>query len=90
MAHGTAILSYTQLGGLILDLFLGLTAMHPTRTPAGALIHPMPMPKKVLAHSERLPHLVQLLLTMEPSIVERAAVLLTRLVEDNPTLPRLY
>jgi DnaJ homolog subfamily C member 13 len=33
---------------------------------------------------------VQLLLTFEPSIVERAASLLTRLVEDNPTLPRLY
>ena len=26
---------------------------------------------------------------MEPSNVERAALLLTRLVEDNPTLPRL-
>jgi hypothetical protein len=33
---------------------------------------------------------VQLLLTFEPSIVERSASLLTRLVEDNPTLPRLY
>ena len=33
---------------------------------------------------------MQLLLTMEPSIVERAATLLSRLVEDNPTLPRLY
>ena len=33
---------------------------------------------------------MQLLLTFEPSIVERAASLLTRLVEDNPTLPRLY
>lgn len=33
---------------------------------------------------------MQLLLTFEPSIVERSASLLTRLVEDNPTLPRLY
>ena len=47
LAQGTAMLSYTQLGMLVLDIFLGLTAMHPTRTPTGALIHPMPTPKKV-------------------------------------------
>ena len=75
---------------LVLDIFLGLTAMHPTRTLAGALIHPMPTPKKALSHPERLYKLVQLLLTMEPSIVERSANLLTRLVADNPSLPRLY
>ena len=45
---------------------------------------------QVLSSTERLGKLVQLLLTFEPSIVERAASLLTRLVEDNPTLPRLY
>ena len=90
MAEGTTLLSYTQLGVLVLDLFLGLSKMHPTRTPNGALIHPMPTPKKVLSHPDRLRHIVQLLLTMEPSIVERAANLLTILVEDNPTLPRLY
>ena len=75
----------------------------------------------MLSTSDRIPHLVQLLLTMEPSIVERAAVLLhahtqctthavhtsprctadlvhhvwlqvllTRLSEDNPLLPRMY
>ena len=90
LATGTALLSYTQLGELILDLFLGLCSMYPTRTPAGALIHPMPSPKRILSHPDRLPHLVQLLLTMEPSIVERGATLLTQLVEDNPSLPRLY
>ena len=37
MAKGAPILTYTQLGVIILDLFLGLTAMHPTRTPGGAL-----------------------------------------------------
>ena len=37
LAQGTAMLSYTQLGMLVLDIFLGLTA----------LIHPMPTPKKV-------------------------------------------
>ena len=47
LAQGTSLLSYTQLGMLVLDIFLGLTAMHPTRTPTGALIHPMPTPKKV-------------------------------------------
>ena len=90
LAHGTPLLSYTQLGVLVLDVMLGLMEMHPTRTPQGALIHPMPSPKKVLSRPERLPHLVQLLLTMEPSIVERAASLLTKLVADNPSLPRLY
>ena len=90
LAEGVPLLSYTNLGAQLLELFLHLTTMHPTRTPEGALIHPMPTPKKVLSHADRLPHLVQLLLTMEPSIVERAATLLTRLVEDNPTLPRLY
>ena len=45
---------------------------------------------EALSQPERLLHLVQLMLTMEPSIVERAALLLTRIIEDNPTLPRLY
>ena len=56
MAEGTTLLSYTQLGVLVLDLFLGLSKMHPTRTPNGALIHPMPTPKKVLSHPDRLRH----------------------------------
>lgn len=90
LASGVAILSYTHLGGLVLDLFLALTGLHPTRADDGSLIHPMPTPKRALSTSAHMPHLVQLLLTMEPSIVERAAVLLTRLVEDNPLLPRLY
>ena len=89
-ASRTAAHPLVHRWALVLDLFLGLTQMHPTRTAGGALIHPMPTPKKVLSHGERMPHLVQLLLTMEPSIVERAASLLTRLVEDNPYLPRLY
>lgn len=45
LASGTPILSYTHLGGLVLDLFLALTGLHPTRTPEGGLIHPMPTPK---------------------------------------------
>ena len=42
MASGAPILTFTQLGTLVLDLFNGLCVMHPTRTPGGALIHPMP------------------------------------------------
>ena len=75
---------------MVLDMLLSLTSQYPTHTADGALIHPMPTPKRELSAAARLPHLVQLLLTMEPSIVEKSATLLERLVESNPSLPRLY
>ena len=91
LADDEPLLTYTQLGSMVLDLMLEITAHYPTHYPTdGALIHPMPTPKRELSAAGRLPHLVQLLLTMEPSIVERSAELLERLVESNPTLPRLY
>ena len=37
IANGTAIFSSKQLAVLILDLYLGLTSMYPTKTSSGAL-----------------------------------------------------
>ena len=48
LAEGVPLLSYTQLGVLILDVFIGLMMMNPSRTPDGNLTHPMPSPKKIL------------------------------------------
>lgn len=56
----------------------------------GAIIRPLPRVKQALSDQANLPHLVQLLLTFEPVLVEKVATLLYLVLEDNPRLPTLY
>lgn len=50
----------------------------------------MPAVKQRLTDATMLYHIVQLLVTYEPSIVQRVATLLLLIMQDNPFLPRLY
>ena len=54
------------------------------------MIRPLPKVKQSLSDPAHLPHVVQLLLTFDPVLVEKVAVLLLNVLEDNPRLPTLY
>ena len=49
----------------------------------GAVIRPLPKIKQALSDPLHLPHVVQLLLTFDPTLVERVAALLHLVLEDN-------
>ena len=46
----------------------------------GAVIRPLPRVKRLLSEPSCLPHIVQLLLTFDPILVEKVATLLTAVV----------
>lgn len=54
------------------------------------MIRPLPKVKQSLSDPAHLPHIVQLLLTFDPILVEKVATLLHLVLEDNSRLPTLY
>ena len=46
--------------------------------------------KRILSEPNTLPHIVQLLVTFDPVLVEQVAILLFYIMEDNPKLSTLY
>lgn len=56
----------------------------------GAVIWPIPRVKRELTASQCLPHLVQLLLTFDPILVEKVATLLCLVAENNSHAANLY
>jgi len=55
-----------------------------------AIIRPLPRVKRLLSDSVCLPHVVQLLLTFDPVLVEKVATLLCEVMRDNPNISTLY
>ena len=53
-------------------------------------IDPKPTVKRILSEPGTLPHIVQLLVTFDPVLVEQVAILLFYVMEDNPKLSTLY
>ena len=58
------------------------------RDPDGAVVRPLPRAKRFLSEANTLPHIVQLLLTFDPILVERVVILINIILEDNPNLSR--
>lgn len=56
----------------------------------GAVIWPIPRIKRELSKKESLQHVVQILLTFDPVLVEKVATLLCHIAEDNSIVPNLY
>ena len=56
----------------------------------GAIIRPLPTVKRILSEPGTLPHIVHLLVTFDPVLVEQVAILLYYIMEDNPKLSTLY
>ena len=63
---------------------------YPSKDEDGAIIRPLPRIKQAVSDPSTLPHIVQLLLTFDPILVEKVAILLHLVLEDNPKLPSLY
>lgn len=56
----------------------------------GSVIRPLPKVKRQISDPNSLPHVVQLLLTFDPRLVESVAALLTLAMSDNPAASCLY
>ncbi|XP_016430082.1 dnaJ homolog subfamily C member 13-like [Sinocyclocheilus rhinocerous] len=79
---------------ILVDL-LTLAHLHTNRATVpldqdNAIIRPLPKVKRLISDSTCLPHIVQLLLTFDPILVEKVANLLYLVMQDNPNLQRLY
>ena len=90
VARGTAVMNESELATLILRILITMARGFPSRDTDGAIIRPLPTVKRILSEPSTLPHLVQLLLTFDPVLVEQVALLLFYIMEDNPKLATLY
>jgi DnaJ family protein C protein 13 len=85
-----SVLTLTEVTCNILDIFMLLCAYYPSRDPDGSVMQPLPRIKRYLSDPAVLPHIVQLLLTFDPSVCSRVHSLLFMLMEDNPLIPRFF
>ncbi|EMD43043.1 Hypothetical protein EHI5A_169700 [Entamoeba histolytica KU27] len=91
LTEDTGILTPIELCQSISKTLEDLVTMYPSRDMHGILLRPIPRAKRILSSPRHLPHIVQLLLTAAPTIVDTAARLLKNLLEDNPTAqPKFY
>uniref|UniRef100_A0A674K734 DnaJ homolog subfamily C member 13 n=1 Tax=Terrapene triunguis TaxID=2587831 RepID=A0A674K734_9SAUR len=90
LANGQAVLNETDLATLILNMLITMCGYFPSRDPDNAIIRPLPRVKRLLSDSTCLPHITQLLLTFDPILVEKVAILLFHIMQDNPQLSRFY
>ncbi|ETN81937.1 DnaJ domain protein [Necator americanus] len=87
---GVPLYNFTQLCSLCLDIMIQMCEFFPSRDENNSIVRPMPQVKKNLTEPVLLYQIVQLLLTYDPSIVQRVATLVHLVMQDNPFLPRLY
>ena len=80
----------SEMSALILSMLAQICQFYPSKDEDGAVIRPLPKIKQALSDPAHLPHLVQLLLTFDPTLVERVAQLLHFVLEDNARMPTLY
>ncbi|GFN83676.1 Dnaj homolog subfamily c member 13-like, partial [Plakobranchus ocellatus] len=90
LATGQAVMNETDMATLILNMLIKMAEFYPSRDSDGAIIRPLPRVKRILSDATCLPHLVQLLLTFDPILVEKVAGLLFLVMQDNPGVSRLY
>ncbi|XP_029442930.1 LOW QUALITY PROTEIN: dnaJ homolog subfamily C member 13 [Rhinatrema bivittatum] len=90
VASGQAVLNETDLATLILNMLITVCGYFPSRDQDNAIIRPLPRVKRLLSDNTCLPHIIQLLLTFDPILVEKVAILLYHIMQDNPQLPRFY
>ncbi|XP_033848217.2 dnaJ homolog subfamily C member 13-like isoform X1 [Acipenser ruthenus] len=90
LATGQAVLNETDLATLILNMLITMCSYFPSRDQENAIIRPLPRAKRLLSDNTCLPHIVQLLLTFDPILVEKVANVLHHIMQDNPHLPRMY
>ncbi|XP_063063079.1 dnaJ homolog subfamily C member 13-like isoform X6 [Engraulis encrasicolus] len=90
LASGQAVMNETDLATLILNMLITMCSYFPSRDQDNAIIRPLPRVKRLITDNTCMPHIVQLLLTFDPILVEKVANLLYLVMQDNPNLQRLY
>lgn len=91
LGTGQSLYNDSELAAAILDILINMCTLYPSRDQVtGAIIRPFPKIKRLINDPTCLPHLVQLLLTFDPTLVEKVVTLLNILVQDNPLLPQFY
>ncbi|KAF0992758.1 hypothetical protein HZS_1417, partial [Henneguya salminicola] len=90
MDTGDSIFNESDLSINILDSLIRTCAYFPNVDSQDAVIRPIPRAKRQLCDARNLPHIVQLVLTFDPPIVERVATLLNCIMLQNPVLPQLF
>lgn len=90
LASGNPVMNESELATCILNIFIQICEYYPSRDLDGAIIRPFPRIKKYLSDTSCLPHIVQLLVTFDPVIVERVSTLLLLVIEENPMISQLY
>eukprot|EP00095_Tigriopus_kingsejongensis_P000308 maker-scaffold292_size219010-snap-gene-0.20 protein:Tk00308 transcript:maker-scaffold292_size219010-snap-gene-0.20-mRNA-1 annotation:"dnaj homolog subfamily c member 13 isoform x1" len=90
IAKGQAVMNESEMSSLILSILISVCRYYPSKDEDGAIIRPLPKVKQALSDSANLPHLVQLLLTFDPTLVEKTSILLHLVLEDNARLATLY
>ncbi|XP_063386094.1 dnaJ homolog subfamily C member 13 [Cydia fagiglandana] len=89
-ARGTAVMDESALASTVLDLLIAAAQYYPSRDEEDAVIRPLPKVKRMLSEPACLAHVVQLLLTFDPVLVEKVATLLYEVMQDNPEISKLY
>ncbi|ORC90853.1 endosomal trafficking protein RME-8 [Trypanosoma theileri] len=84
------LLTFSEVSCIILDIFLLVCTYYPSKDVNGAIMQPLPRVKRFLSSPQVLPHIVQLLLTFDPSICSRVHSLLYVIMEDNPLISRFF
>ncbi|CAA6666689.1 unnamed protein product [Spirodela intermedia] len=91
LSSGVPVLTPVQVGEAALSILHHMVSAHSDLDDAGEIVTPTPRVKRILSSPRCLPHVAQVLLTGEPSIVEGAAALLKAVVTRNPkAMIRLY
>lgn len=90
VATGIPLMNESEMAALILNMMIRMCESYPTRDADGSVIRPLPRAKRMLSDPSTLPHLVQLLLTFDPNLVDKVVILLNNIMQDNPQLPRLF
>lgn len=90
VSKGTPVINESELATLILNILIKMCEYFPSRDVDNAVIRPLPHVKRLLSDPQCLPHLVQLLLTFDPVLVEKVATLLCEIIKDNPEISKIY
>lgn len=81
LAQGTSLMNESDMATLILNIFIRMCEFYPSRDSENAIVRPLPRAKRLLSEPNTLPHIVQLLLTFDPSLVERVTKLLNIILQ---------
>ena len=66
---------------LTIMLYNRMCEFYPSRDADGAVVRPLPRAKKMLSEPSILPHVVQILLTFDPRLVEKVVTLMNLMMQ---------